>query len=104
MPQRRWERSRFDRQDTDPTAPLFNLVDLMLVFACGLIAALALGQGESVTSATAGGVAIEKGRDLPEPPRGAGQAGSGFEPVGQVYRDSKTGKLILVEGQAHDRR
>lgn len=38
--QRNWSQSRFDSQDEEPLGPLANLVDIMLVFACGLIAAL----------------------------------------------------------------
>ena len=33
--------ARFDDRDEDPRASLVNLVDVMLVFACGLLAALA---------------------------------------------------------------
>lgn len=33
-------RSRFDRESEEPLGPLANLVDIMLVFACGLIGAL----------------------------------------------------------------
>ena len=33
--------ARFDDGDEDPRASLVNLVDVMLVFACGLIAAIA---------------------------------------------------------------
>ena len=37
---RQWQRSRFVHQDEEPLGPLANLLDLMLVFACGLIACL----------------------------------------------------------------
>ena len=36
----KWRSSSFDAQDDEPLGPLANLVDIMLVFACGLIAAL----------------------------------------------------------------
>ena len=36
----KWRSSSFDNQDDEPLGPLANLVDIMLVFACGLIAAL----------------------------------------------------------------
>lgn len=35
--------ARFDDHDEDPGASLVNLADVMLVFACGLLAALAAG-------------------------------------------------------------
>ena len=37
---RRWRSSRFASGDDDPLGPLANMVDVVLVFACGLIAAL----------------------------------------------------------------
>ena len=42
---------------------------------------------------------IEKGRELPDLPKGVGDGTTGYESVGQVYRDPKNGKLILVGGQ-----
>lgn len=88
-------KTRFDDQDPEPLGPLSNLVDLMLVFACGLIAALFANSGQ-LTEHLARVQQIDKGRELPEIPQGIGQDGSGFEAVGKVYRDPKTGKLILV--------
>ena len=35
--------------------------------------------------------------DLPQIPAGVGQVGGGYHPVGRVFRDPETGKLILVE-------
>lgn len=99
---RRWNTSRFDQQDEEPLGPLANLIDVMLVFACGLIAAL-ISMNKSVdhhfdkTSQI-----IEKGQEIPELP-GQGEQGeqgeqgaNGYQSVGQVYRDPKTGKLILI--------
>lgn len=102
MKQRNWNHSRFDTQDEEPLGPLANLVDIMLVFACGLIAALVAANGGLTEHFTQQGQQIEKGRELPEVPTGSGKAGSGFEAVGQVYRDSKTGKLILI-GESNDK-
>lgn len=96
MSRRRWEASRFDRCDEDPSGPLVNLVDLMLVFVCGLIAALAASEGAFEEQVKAGGTTVNRGNELPRLPPGAGQAGSGFEPVGQVFRHPQTGKLILI--------
>lgn len=86
-----------------------NLADVMLVFACGLITALVSAglelprQPSGPPSPDAPAPArsgapreIERGRELPKVPRGAGAAGDGYEAVGRVYRDSKTGKLILI--------
>lgn len=101
MRRRRWGSARFDETPEDPQASLVNLVDIMLVFICGLIVALVSAQPVlDLTSngAEGGQQVVEPGRELAELPEGLrGQAeGGGMEPVGQVYRDPKTGKLILV--------
>jgi hypothetical protein len=100
---RDWKRSRFDDAMEDPQTSLVNLVDIMLVFICGLVVALVSAQRQSqadVRNAAEAGMKqiVEKGRELPEMPEGLrGQsAGEGMQPVGQVFKDPKTGKLILV--------
>lgn len=95
-------RLRFDESTEDPQTALVNLVDIMLVFICGLIVALVSAQREmaieSTSSANASSKVVEQGRELSELPEGlrGSEAGAGMEPVGQVYKDPKTGKLILV--------
>lgn len=85
--------SRFDHEDEDPRASLVNLVDVMLVFACGLLAALSAG-GHAVLAQPK---EITQGREIEAPDTSSSTAGSGYESVGQVYRDPKTGKLLLIE-------
>jgi hypothetical protein len=84
--------ARFDQSDEDPRASLVNLVDVMLVFACGLIAAIAGSQGAIKPQQP-----VEKGRQIERPASGVTQDGSGYDRVGEVYRDPKTGKLVLIE-------
>jgi len=99
---RRWGSARFDETPEDPQASLVNLVDIMLVFICGLIVALVSAQPQFTSQSSAidqqNGQQVEQGRELAEMPEGmSGQAaGAGMEPVGRVYRDPKTGKLILI--------
>ncbi|MCK9468923.1 MAG: DUF2149 domain-containing protein [Porticoccaceae bacterium] len=90
-------RSRFD-DDQEPMDGLANLVDIVLVFACGLVAVLATRYGVLPTPSTQQGdrELVVEGSELPELPQGIGQAGSGYQSVGTVYRDPQTGKLILV--------
>jgi hypothetical protein len=89
--------SRFDQGDgSDPMSVMGNLVDVMLVFACGLIAALIVRSPEFVETLQPVEQEIEQGRELPRVPDMAGEGGSGMESVGTVYRDPETGKLILV--------
>jgi hypothetical protein len=98
---RDWKRSRFDDAMEDPQTSLVNLVDIMLVFICGLVVALVSAQRQSHAQddpAAGARQVVEKGRELPEMPESLrGQvAGEGMQPVGQVFKDPKTGKLILV--------
>ncbi|WP_394166338.1 DUF2149 domain-containing protein [Neptunomonas phycophila] len=96
---RGWNRGRFDQGDNEPLGPMSNLVDLMLVFACGLIAALialsdqlqAHFNPQDKTQQT-----ITSGKELPNLPTGSANGAAGYESVGQVYRDPKTGQLILI--------
>ncbi|MDR9436679.1 MAG: DUF2149 domain-containing protein [Thiohalophilus sp.] len=97
----RLDSSRFDPPDQEPLGPLANLVDIMLVFACGLIAALAASQNGLADYTRAGGQTVEQGKEIPEMPVVAGEGGAGYESVGKVYRDKKTGKLILI-GEEHE--
>jgi hypothetical protein len=95
---RRWRSSRFAAGDDDPLGPLANMVDVVLVFACGLIAAL-VAQTDLLEQLDAASqpVAVERGRELPRLPGTVeGDSGKGLESVGQVYRDPATGKLILI--------
>ena len=102
---RQWQRSRFAQQDEEPLGPLANLIDLMLVFACGLIAAL-ISMSKSVDAhfdsklesneARQTQQVVEKGKELPQLPSQGESAGNGYESIGEVYRDPETGKLILI--------
>ncbi|WP_372747895.1 DUF2149 domain-containing protein [Litorivivens sp.] len=98
----KWRRSAFLDHDEDPLGPLANLVDIVLVFACGLIAALvALSPDLQRHFATKPDtLELELGRELPSVPPGVQrqlQGGEGYESLGRVYRDPATGKLILID-------
>lgn len=85
--------ARFDDSDEDPRASLVNLVDVMLVFACGLIAALAAGTQSALKAPRP----VDKGQEIARPASGITHNGSGYDRVGEVFRDPKTGKLVLIE-------
>ncbi|QCF27059.1 DUF2149 domain-containing protein [Hydrocarboniclastica marina] len=97
-------RSRFDGESEEPLGPLANLVDIMLVFACGLIAALFASseqlqgqlQSQFQSQAQKRTQVVRQGQELTEMPEGVGEAGQGYESLGQVYRDPDTGKMILI--------
>jgi hypothetical protein len=84
---------RFNHEDEDPRARLVNLVDVMLVFACGLLAALSAGQQSTLNRLQE----VNKGREIETPSTGEQSVGNGYHAIGQVYRDPKTGKLFLIE-------
>lgn len=94
---RPWRPTRFDADGEESPDPLANLLDLMLVFACGLIAAL-IGMSDRVDShfRDASPRAVERGDELPRLPDASGEGGAGYEAVGRVYRDPATGKLVLI--------
>lgn len=94
----KWRRSAFLDHDEDPLGPLANLVDIILVFACGLIAALVAFSPELQRHFETSAQSVTLGRELPSlPDNGESQeAGAGYEPLGQVYRDPATGKLLLI--------
>ncbi|MGM0702584.1 MAG: DUF2149 domain-containing protein [Pseudomonadota bacterium] len=89
-------RSRFDAESEEPLGPLANLVDIMLVFACGLIAALFASSEQFHEQLEKRSQPVKQGDELTDLPEGMGEAGQGYESMGQVYRDPETGKLILV--------
>lgn len=95
--QRRWLSQRFDSEQEEPLGPLANLLDLMLVFACGLIAAM-IGMSGQIKDhfKEPSQQIIQKGAELPTMPDLGNAGGQGYESVGQVYRDPNTGKLILI--------
>jgi hypothetical protein len=97
---RRWGGTRFDDTPEDPQAGLVNLVDIMLVFVCGLLVALVSALPELLLQQQRSerGAQVRQGKELAEmPPSLRGRdSGTGMQPVGQVFRDPATGKLILV--------
>tara|TARA_R110002050_G_scaffold1244_5_gene8761 strand:+ start:51659 stop:51976 length:318 start_codon:yes stop_codon:yes gene_type:complete len=101
---RSWQKNRFSAESDEPLGPMANFLDLMLVFACGLIAALiAMSeqlqdhfQQPSNQARYLEKKIIETGKEIPESPLGRQGEAEGFEAVGQVFRDPKTGKLILI--------
>ncbi len=95
----KWRRSAFLDNDDDPLGPMANLVDIILVFACGLIAALVSFSPELQKHFDAQQREVTSSRelsDLPESVQNGLQTGQGLESMGQVYRDPKTDKLILI--------
>ena len=102
-----WQSNHFAEQDTDPLAGFANIMDVMLVFALGLMLALVAQSQElrerlSIDPAQKDKIEIIAGSELLEAPDAIKKALNGkvdgMESLGQVYKDPKTGKLILIRG------
>ena len=101
-----WRSSQFDSPEQEPLGPLANLIDIMLVFSCGLIAALValspeLGQHFQLKEPAQHNIrpVNSVGKELTTPPESLQnklQSQQGYQPMGQVFKDPKTGKLILI--------
>ena len=97
----KWQRSAFLDNDEDPLGPMANLVDIILVFACGLIAALVSFSPDLQRHFATDKLhqSVELGRELAEAPESMQhqvESGDGYESLGRVFRDPKTGKLVLI--------
>ena len=99
--------------EEDPMAGTSNLVDAMLVIAVGLLVFLVISwnmqnivfnenmdeqQRQKVRNAIQEVSQLDQGQELNETPDISRSSGSGYTEMGKVYRDSDTGKLIMVEG------
>ncbi len=96
----RFSSEHFSSEDDEPLGPLANLVDIILVFACGLIAALvAISPNLQDHFKVEESQKISEGKELtsiPKDIKNSLESKSGFKSLGQVYKDPKTGKLILI--------
>lgn len=99
--------------EEDPMSGTSNLVDVMLVIAVGLLIFLVISwnmqnivfnenmdeqQKEKVKNVIKEVSQIDQGNELNDTPDISKSSGKGFTEMGKVYRDSDTGKLIMVEG------
>ena len=70
----------------------------VLVFACGLLAALTASQPSALSRPQP----VEKGREIAQPEHAPGP-GAGYDRVGEVFRDPVSGKLVLIEAPRTDK-
>ena len=99
--------------EEDPMAGTSNLVDAMLVIAVGLLVFLVISwnmqnivfnenmdeqQKEKVKNAIQEVSQLDQGEEINDTPDISKSSGSGYTEMGKVYRDTETGKLIMVEG------
>ena len=93
-------------EEVNPMESVANLVDAMLVLACGLMLALIINWNVDVGSA---GTKVELNKDK-EVASVSGLSGNGeisdlegnYEELGMVYRDPETGKLYMIRQSAQE--
>ncbi|BAM69847.1 DUF2149 domain-containing protein [Methanothermobacter thermautotrophicus] len=112
MPLRRRRRLLSDQNEEDPMAGSANLVDAMLVLSVGFLIFLVLSwnmqnvvfadmtpqERQETMEAMKKAVEVQKGQELNDTPQTTSGSGQGYVEMGTVYRDPKTGKLIMVQG------
>lgn len=105
-------KSSFEDDEEDPMAGVANLVDAMLVIAVGLLVFLVISwnmqaivfndsvtpeQKQDAINAMKQVTEIDQGQQLNETPDVSNSSGEGYAELGKVYKDSNTGKLIMIE-------
>lgn len=102
----------FEEDEEDPMAGVANLVDAMLVIAVGLLVFLVISwnmqsivfnddisqqQKQDAIDAMQQVTQVDQGQQLNETPDISNSTGEGYAEMGKVYKDPKTGKMIMVE-------
>lgn len=99
---RRSSKNQFE-EEINPTDSVINIVDVMLVFSCGLLLALVMFWNVDLTTQNL--VSLEQGADVSQVDEIQDKieqnksGGSGYEKMGTVYKDPVTGKLYMLEGE-----
>jgi hypothetical protein len=97
------KRRFLDVDEEDPTSGIINLTDCMLVLAVGFLvfAIMALGSNSSLVSESTGSnpntVTVTTGNVINTTNNSSSGSGSGYQEMGTVYKDPKTGKLLLIK-------
>lgn len=103
--------------ELDPLAGMANLMDVMMVFCCGLMVALVMSwnlqnvifadktpqERKNMQQQLQKITAVDKEKELKEIPEMSDGSGEGYSEMGKVFQDPKTGKLILIEGELPDK-
>ncbi|MCL5057702.1 MAG: DUF2149 domain-containing protein [Actinobacteria bacterium] len=111
MLSRKSRRRRLSSEEINPMDGVRNLIDVMLVFAVGLLVSLVLSwnmqniifarvnpqEKQRLLQSIQKTINVEQGKELEEVPQLDKGGGSGYREMGTVYRDAKTGKLIMIE-------
>jgi hypothetical protein len=89
--------------DDDPSSGMGSLTDCMLVLALGfmIFAIMALQSNPTLFSESSSGfspnsVSVSTGQTINDTPGNQSGSGNNYQQMGTVYKDPKTGKLIMV--------
>ena len=108
---RKRRRRLFNASEEDPMAGTSNLVDAMLVLSVGFLIFLVLSwnmqsvvfadmtteEKQETMQAMKQVAEVQMGKELNETPTTSSGSGEGYSEMGTVYKDPKTGKLIMVQ-------
>ena len=102
---RKSSRRRSKRVEEDPMAGTANLVDAMLVIAVGFLVFVIISwnmqamidPNNPVQQQMDKTTEVDQGQQLNETPDVSSSSGEGYAELGKVYKDSNTGKLIMIE-------
>ena len=87
----------------DPMESMGNLMDVMLVFACGLMVALVAHYNVNLNaSPDLKGNVEELDEQLEQVAEGIADDSTAYAEVGSVYRDVRTGQLYIVTPEGED--
>lgn len=99
--------------EIDPMIYAVNMVDCMLVLAVGFLifsimsmnlqsvvfADMSPQEKAEVSNLIKQTIQLKMGQEINETPQIQSGTGSGYQEMGTVYRDPKTGKLIMIPGE-----
>ena len=84
-------------EDVNPSAYIVNMVDCMLVLACGFLVMLMLHWNIATTTMDEVDESSMEEVDPEQMPEDVTSGGSYYIDAGKVYQDPNTGKLYLVQ-------
>ncbi|MCC8157221.1 MAG: DUF2149 domain-containing protein [Oscillospiraceae bacterium] len=91
-------RYHFSEEDISPMEGVANLVDVMLVFACGLMLALIINWNVDLT-AVIDREKLQEVTDTEEVQEDLDSMSSDrFEDMGSAYMDPETGRVYIISG------
>ena len=108
---RKKSRRRSRRVEEDPMTGTANLVDAMLVLAVGFLIFVVMSwnmqsiifsdmsqeEKDNIKEAMSNLKEVNQGQELQDLPDVSHSSGEGYSEMGKVYKDSRTGKMIMIE-------